>query len=277
MRSWLDTLKPFELVLTMTIVLVILQPPGSWYAKIPLVMAGVAGLALPQLKFRPGYWVLLGVLWMTWTIYNWASADNHKWLTGYWLFALATACSFRDRAWVIVQKNARYLIAFAFLFATVAKVASGGYVNGAFFEYTTLHDVRFRGYSQALGLVTLEQGVSNSKAFKDVTGPLPIAKERELSATERLRASSLFLTWWTVFIEAVIAIVFFLPLARWRDPALLVFLLTTYTVATVTGFGWLLAIMAMALSERRILYLGAMLLITLYEAPVWKLLSAILD
>lgn len=66
---------------------------------------------------------------------------------------------------------------------------------------------------------------------------------------------ALVLTWWTILIEAVVAVLFLWPEdrgpSRWRDPALLVFILTTYPVAPVIGFAWVLAAMGTAQSTRR--------------------------
>ncbi|MDX2270244.1 MAG: hypothetical protein NW208_19235 [Bryobacter sp.] len=275
MNTWLKQLRPLfatpeplDLVQTLTLVLLMFQAPLDWYGRIPMVMLGVAGLAMPALRRQGGFWFLLAAIWLGWTVRNWATADNHKWLSGYWCLAMGTACFYGDRALVVLQRNARYMIAFAFLFATLAKVVSPTYVTNAFFEYTTLADNRFHGYGHTMKLMSPQQTAQNEKAILAVAGPAPSAASRTLEASPWLRPASLVLTWWTVFIELLIGVVFLFPLNRWRDPSLLLFLVTTYTITTVVGFGWLLALMAMTLSPRRGWYVLAIILIEAYEAPL---------
>jgi len=88
----------------------------------------------------------------------------------------------------------------------------------------------------------------------------------------------------TVAIEAAIAVVFLLPLgwriARMRDALLLVFCATTYALAPVAGFGWLLLSIGVAQLEparrrTRATYLVAFALV-LVEAR-WPLFSELVD
>ncbi len=55
---------------------------------------------------------------------------------------------------------------------------------------------------------------------------------------------------WTLVIESLVAILYLLPtrfsLSRWAEPALIVFILSTYVLAPVVGFGWVLILLAMA-------------------------------
>jgi hypothetical protein len=90
------------------------------------------------------------------------------------------------------------------------------------------------------------------------------------------------MTWWTLFIEAWIAVAFLLPdrtrVGRLRDLPLLGFVLTTYAIATVQGFGYLL--LAMALCQARgsnvkIAYLAAFFGMFLFAIPVFTLSSAL--
>jgi len=54
-------------------------------------------------------------------------------------------------------------------------------------------------------------------------------------------------------LEGSLAVLFLLPwrggVTRWREPALLLFIMTTYPFAPVIGFAWLLLAMALAQSE----------------------------
>jgi hypothetical protein len=90
------------------------------------------------------------------------------------------------------------------------------------------------------------------------------------------------ITWWTLAIEAALAVAFLCPerwqLARRRHALLLLFLVTAYPIATVTGFAWVLIIFGVAQcraaeARTRLAYLGCFLLLFIYESP-WPRLAA---
>jgi hypothetical protein len=91
-----------------------------------------------------------------------------------------------------------------------------------------------------------------------------------------------FLTWWTVLIEGMLGTLFLLPASKktsWlRNATLILFAITTYSVAPVRGFGWMLMLLGLAQTEPeertfRWGYLGALLLIQAYMIPVGDLIS----
>ena len=88
-----------------------------------------------------------------------------------------------------------------------------------------------------------------------------------------------FATFWTLGSEALLAAAFLWPgaggLARWRDGALLLFCASTYAVATIEGFGWLLIAMGVAQCDPgrrrwRTLYLTLFALILVYREIPWE-------
>ena len=93
----------------------------------------------------------------------------------------------------------------------------------------------------------------------------------------RFRALASFAAFWTLTSELIVGLLFLLPFrgrgARCRDAALLVFCATTYAVALVEGFGWLLLAMGGARSgpspRLRWLYVGVFLLILVYREVPW--------
>jgi hypothetical protein len=88
------------------------------------------------------------------------------------------------------------------------------------------------------------------------------------------------MTWWTVAVEGAVALTFLWPVGRGlskvRDATLLTFCVTTYAVATVAGFGWLLLALGIAQCqpERRttqLCYLAVFVLILFYRQVPWAL------
>jgi hypothetical protein len=88
------------------------------------------------------------------------------------------------------------------------------------------------------------------------------------------------LTWWTVLIEGALGIVFLWRdaprMAAIRNGMLIFFAITTYSVATVRGFGWMLMLLGMAQTDEherkwRLAYLAVFVLIQLYTLPASSL------
>ena len=106
----------------------------------------------------------------------------------------------------------------------------------------------------------------------------------EVLRTTRLEIMAQVLTWWTIIIEAVVAVLFLWPEdrgpSRWRDLTLLAFIVTTYPVAPVIGFAWVLASMGVAQSTEQSFKYGPVLYVVLYifvmlsvHLPVARLFS----
>ena len=86
-----------------------------------------------------------------------------------------------------------------------------------------------------------------------------------------MAAASLVLSYWTILIEGLVAASFLLKMSRWlyqkRDWILIGFVITTYAVIPVLGFGALLMVMGLIQAKSNFIartYLG--LLITM---PIW--------
>jgi hypothetical protein len=154
-------------------------------------------------------------------------------------------------------------------------VLSPDFMNGTFFTVTLLSDARFEGFARVAGGLS-EEGYEALREFIRGTGDAYGAPE----IPPRLLALSTFLTYWTIAIEAAVAVLFFLPLrlaiSGLRDYLLILFCLTTYGVANVDGFGWLLLAMGVAQAGEgegrgkkeknrvRLFYVAAFLLIIFY-------------
>jgi hypothetical protein len=85
-------------------------------------------------------------------------------------------------------------------------------------------------------------------------------------------------TLWTVTIEGAVALAFLWPAGRGLSPLrhalLLCFCITTYAVATVAGFGWLLLSMGVAQCEpqrhhTKLCYLAVFGVILVYRETPW--------
>jgi hypothetical protein len=212
---------------------------------------------------------------------SWASgraADNHIYLLAYWCLAiglaLGTAAPERTLA-----ASSRWLLAAAFTLAVVWKgILSPDYLDGRFFRVTLLTDDRFAGAAMLLGGVSAEQ-IRDARAFLQ---PLPegaeLADPAWFGEPPRLLALARIVTWVGLALEALVAALWLVPLTppavTARHGALLLFLVTTYALAPVAGFGWLLATMGLAACRRddrapQPGYVIAFFLILLYAEIPW--------
>jgi hypothetical protein len=243
---------PLVLGLRLTLLDLLLRPIGGpWIRPLSLALAAL-GLLVPVLLERPGLWLALAALAAARVVGGWPLADNHAYLLGYW--CLAAWIALRDAgARASLAWNARLLVGLAFAFATLWKVGlSDDFLDGRFFRAAFVIDQRFEGVARGVGGLEPEQ-LAELRAFVGVpvAGELPPLPDAP-AESPRLRTVARGAALWTAAIEAAVALAFLLParaLATMRDPLLLLFCATTYAVAPVEGFAWLLLAMGAAQSD----------------------------
>lgn len=265
-----------DLALRLTLLDLLLRPVGDWMLR-PLIL-GLAAIALlrPRWMGQPPIWLALAALTGTRALLDWPLADNHAYLLAYWCLAVSLALMARDADRALAF-NGRLLIGLVFLFASTWKfVLSGHYVDGTFFQVTLLADPRFEGFSQVAGGLD----VNTYRALHEFVNQhrdagLPVVG---VEVPQRFQVVALAATYWNLFINAALAVVFLWPQgrgpSRLRHVLLLVYCTITYAVATVDGFGWLLLAMGAAqctVEQRRtrLAYVAVFVLIILYREVPW--------
>jgi hypothetical protein len=256
----------------------LLRPIGAGLVRPCILALAAAGLLLPGLLRQPGLWIALTFLTGLRVVLDWSLADNHAYLLCYWCLAVSIALCSRDPS-ACLAVNGRLLIGLAFFFATLWKVGlSTDYLDGRFFRITLLTDPRFAGFAQLAGGL-LPEHFEDLRMFvkQHVDGQL-FAPSFLPTEPLRFRLLATAMTWWTVAIEGALALTFLWPvergLSKMRDAILLTFCVTTYAVATVAGFGWLLLALGVAQCEperrkTQLLYLLVFALILFYRDVSW--------
>ena len=278
MGARLRTPLTIDLALRLTLLDLLLRPVGNWTLR-PFILA-LAAIALlrPSWLRHPFLWLALAAVTGARALLDWPLADNHAYLLAYWCLAAALALMTRDATRALAF-NGRLLIGLVFLFACIWKfTGSDNYLDGTFFQVTLLTDPRFEGFAQIAGGLDGDT-YENLRAFvgqhRDAAPPVD---ESLVGVPPRFRALALAATWWNLFINAALAIVFLWPAgggpARLRHILLLTYCAITYAVATVDGFGWLLLAMgaAQCAAEQRrtrIAYVLVFVLIILYREIPW--------
>lgn len=258
-----------RLAAALTLVAFLLQPPGPWQIRIPVQALAALGLLWPRAQLAPALWAGLAALEAARVALDWPLADNHAYLAGLWCLAVALALAGAHPAEQLAV-SARALVVVVFGFAVLWKgLLSPDYLDGTFFRVTFQLDPRLELPARWLGGLDAAALEANREsllaALRSPAGVAPGLVEPARFAW--LVAVS---TWWTLLIEAAIALVFALP----RGPGavghglLVLFCATTFAVAPVAGFGWLLVAMGLGQTRGRApawraAYLGAALLILL--------------
>ncbi len=267
-----------DLALRLALLDMLLRPVGDWTLRPFVLTLCVVGLLVPGQLRRPSLWLALTFLTGLRVVLDWPLSDNHAYLLCYWCFAIFLALLSSDPSKCLAL-NGRLLVGLVFAFATIWKLGlSPDYVDGRFFRVTMLVDGRFEGFARLVGGVTPE-ALQDLREFVEQhadgglidPGSGPVEPLRYIWIA-RLTA------WWNIFIDGAIAIAFLWPAGKrislLRDPLLLFFCATTYAIATVEGFGWLLIAMGVAqcAPERqttRLLYLACFGLIVFYREVPW--------
>ena len=277
----IDEWDTFDLTANMTLILLMLYSGNYWYIERPITIICSAAIIHRPLRRSELFWFVTTAVMIAGNYHNWYSIDNHKYLITYWCIALYVANKTHEPA-KTAALSAKYLIGLAFLFATIWKLTSSNYLTGAFFHYSLLIDERFASLASFVGQLSQIAFTQNSEALQNLLSFSSEAQSVQLQSTSKIMIIAYFLTWWTALIEGVVAISFLIPektrLAKWRDVPLLLFIMTTYSLAPVIGFGWVLIIMGASQSTliskyNRLFYVVAFFTLQVYLMPWQKLIS----
>jgi hypothetical protein len=292
-QRWLDAVRAMDrldLITAMTLVLLLVYSGGGWYVRVPVAMLGAAGLLLQDLRRRPAFWLVLAALLAGSYLYEWYGVDNHKWLYVYWCLNLGLALLTPEPRESLAVSS-RWLVAACFVFATGWKLASPDFLDGSFFHYTFLTDRRLEWAAELLGGLPPTAGAANRLAIEGAVGYSSGISLVDLRTGPGVAALARALAWGTLAIEALVALAFLAPLrppwaTRVRAVVLAAFILGTYAIAPVIGFGWMLLILGLAQlpdgpdgpngpdrGPIPALYLALFLLLPLYQTPWHELLS----
>ncbi len=274
--SWLDG-QGLDLALRLTLLDLLLEPVGRWSVRPFVLILAAMGLLHGGVLRSPALWLSLMGLTGWRVIADWPLADNHAYLLSYWCLAVSLALISR-RPEVVLSISARRLIALVFVFAVLWKgLLADDFRDERFFRHLLLTDNRFADISLSLGGIS-EEDLEEADSL--IYTKLHEAERRAPSSLEtpEMRTLARVMTWSTLGIETLIALLFLAPRrSRWAalgNYALMAFCVTTYLIAPVPGFGWLLLAMGVAqcpLGARttRWLYLATFAVVLLHEHIPW--------
>ena len=265
-------------VLTLTAVILLLRPLDVWWVAPFVLAAACLSLILPAVRRAPLTWIAVAALVAARIVYVWPLSDNHIYLLGYWCLAIGLALTAPTPA-ATLSSSSRWLLGAAFALAVLWKaVLSPDYVDGRFFRVTLLTDERFADAALVFGGLSREQMATNRAFLEPLPEGAALLEPPRFVEPPRLRVFAAVATWGGLVLEALIAVLNLIPLGERlqvaRHVSLLAFCVTTYALAPVAGFGWLLATMGLAQcrTDQRTLrgaYVAVFVLILLYSEIPW--------
>lgn len=269
---------PPDAVLVLTAIILLLRPFEIWWIAPFVLAAACLSLVFRNVRRSPATWILTSVLIAARIVDTWPLSDNHIYLLAYWCLAIGLALT-GSAPGVILATSARWLLGMAFLMAVLWKaVLSPDYLDGRFFRVTLLTDQRFADAALVFGGLSREEMVENRTFLEPLPEGAALQEPPDFVEPPRLRAFAVIATWGGLLLEAMVALLCLIPagerLQLARHGAILVFCATTYALAPVAGFGWLIATMGLAQcrSDQRPLaaaYIVAFVLILLYSEIPW--------
>ena len=261
------------LPLRLTLLILLLRPPGEGNLRGMTWLVAAAALALPALARSAACWFVLSGLVAWRLVADWPLADNHIYLLAYWCLAVAL-CLLLTQPFAALADASRWLLGCTFLCAVIWKgLLAPDFLDARFFRITLITDDRFADLARTVGGLTEAQLTANRAALAPLPEGADVLDGPVLVEPPGLRWLGRTLTWAGFLLEALIAAAF---LSRWparlhegRHLLLFAFAGLTYAAAPVAGFGWLLAAMGLAQCRGeqtaiRLGYVAVFALVTIY-------------
>ncbi|RAP24932.1 hypothetical protein DID73_00060 [Candidatus Marinamargulisbacteria bacterium SCGC AG-343-K17] len=275
----IQSINPINLSLLLTVFFIVTHfesvIKSSPMIYTPILMLGSAGVLFEQCRKSKYFWLLTSIFYAIFILFNWQTVDNHMYLWGYWLIAITMSFYSIDKE-TSLKLSAKYLIAFCMGYAGIQKL-NPNFLSGDFFYFKLITDPRFN-FIGSLIQFNLPEVISENKYL--------IQKVMQESKTSLLNAGpyilhpiSKILTWYTIIIETIVTLVFFLPRKRfyiWQHWLLLLFG-SLYFVLPIRGFAFTLLTMGFILIKKediklKVIYLLFLAYIFILSTTVLKAL-----
>lgn len=252
-----------------------------WYVQAPMTSLVVLGVLFRAVRANAVTWWVATFVMAYWGRRNWYLIDNHAYLYIIWLFALSvTALVEGSEQRRVIGNASRLLIGLVMALAALQKLASPSYTNGSFMEFVLLFDQRFQTpawWGAGLDLPTLMQNIARMADWVETSAGLPNAALHVSTSGAHLDWLVFALTWGGIVVEGALGCAFLIPgsnatLVVVRTVMLMIFVVLTYPLAPVVGFGWVLLVMGFAQVPTgfRRLRIGVLALFIVLPLCVWS-------
>lgn len=239
----------YLLVLRLTLLLLLFY--GGFPSRvIGVLLQVICGIMIiyPPLTTSRVMWVMASSLLILYNVFYWKIFGNDQYFITYWCIA-CTLIVFASEPDNVMSWNARKLIGLCFLFAFFWKIIGGEYFDGTLQHFVFLVDRR-------MGIMSLPFGlggdvISENKRLLEILKQTPGGGVGvSLITSPSMYYFSLLTSYWTIFIEASIAVLFLFNRPNWfekiRDYFLITFIITTFFVFPVPTFSFTITLLGFA-------------------------------
>jgi len=276
------------LSLQMLLIVLLIFMSDNGYLTIFMPVAIIPGILFKSVRENIYFWVFIS--FMSCTFYLVRDLDgyvpNHKHVFAYVILMITISLLFKSKTnrLTFIKKQSKYIIGLIFLFALIGKILAPEFLNGSFFQFTNTTDPRFFGFSSLIGHVDFSLLKDNEQNLSMLLNTNNPGENFLLHGPDGIKMFGIIISYWTIFIEGMIAISFCMPsrflIAKYRNIFLVTFILTTYPIATVTGFaiilttlGFMQSIVENKFSWYSWFYLMVYILLPLNHFPFTRLLT----
>ncbi len=280
-----------ETCLKMVLILLLLFVQDIPWDDMLVPLLVVPGLLVRRIAFSPYYWLVISATFVLFYLVLGLQhyLPNHKYNFTFLILSVTLALFARenDEDWPrLLRKLARWVIGFCFLYATIGKFLAPEFLDGSFFEFTCLTDERFHGMTSVVTGIGTTELYGGYQSFMQLLATSDPSMQIGVLSNPMLKPAGLFLAYWTIFIEGMIAITYLAPRGSWlnrrREWFLLLFIITTYPIATVPGFATMLACAAFIQSFHKgkptlfsLFYLLLFMAVPLFKLPFLRIFDLI--
>ncbi|GAA4114353.1 hypothetical protein GCM10022393_13720 [Aquimarina addita] len=244
-----DSILTLTLQMLLLIFLMYMNDNGYLSIFMPVIL--IPGILFKVVREHPYYWTLIACMASTFYLVLdlVGYVPNHKHIFAFIIIAVTIAMFLKEKIHPLrfLNTQSRLIIGFCFLFATIGKFMASEFLDGSFFEFTNTTDPRFFGFSSLMGKVDLNLLIENEENLRLLLKTNDPKTSFLVNGVDNIRGFGMLISYWTIFIEGMIAISFCLPrnflLSKYRNVFLVTFILTTYPIATVTGFAIILTVL----------------------------------
>ncbi len=211
------------LITAMMLVTILLWADLSTAVILPIYALATLGLVVPRWGADPRLWLLLTALLTTSVAINWFPLDNHQFLFVYiaLLLFIVHHVESPSRQKTILAEGSRLLLGAVMALAVLWKVLTPDYLDGRFFHFTILVHEALQTIPTTAGDLATDVAATNQEQLQWLHHSYlstDRVTEVHLEGTATTAWLAQVLTWWTIGIEALIALLFLWP-ARFGDMA----------------------------------------------------------
>jgi len=283
-----NKLQVFVLKMVLLILLLFMNDTTVLAILMPIII--VPGLLINSVTTNRYYWLILTLFsTIPYLIMDLVGyVPNHKHIFAYVIIAITITIFLSEQKKQLnyLGIQAKYIIGLCFLFAVIGKFLAPEFIDGSFFEFTNTADSRFFGFTSFAADIDSKLLLANEKNLLNLMNTQNPDTFFVLNGVENLSSIGLIVSYWTIFIEGMIAITFCLPsnflLSKWRNIFLIAFILTTYPIATVAGFaiilvtlGFIQSIKNNKLTYYSLFYLLVFIFLPLIKIPFLRVFNAL--